>query len=111
MAKGQLVSFHQPYVGTLNRISRKIPGNAPVIGMNKDLALLANRSYVSLISARDLLTSPLGTYAFMDMNDMSNELTSPANLHSWLHILDTNRQWSLVAHQHNIWLFRKVKGR
>lgn len=111
MAKGQLVSFHQPYVGTLNRISRKIPDNAPVIGMNEDLALLANRSYVSLISARDLLTSPLGTYAFMDMNDMSNELTSPANLHSWLHILDTNRQWSLVAHQHNIWLFRKVKGR
>ncbi len=107
-SSGQLVSFRQPYSRTLARIARKIPVNAPLIGMNKDLALLANRPYVSLITTQDLKTSPWGTYAFMDMNDMSNELTSPTNLHYWFRTLLTSPQWTLVAHQHKIWLFQKT---
>lgn len=109
-SSGQLVSFRQPYTDVLARISREIPVNAPLIGMNKDLALLANRRYLSLITTQNLKTSPRGTYAFMDMNDMSNELTSPTNLHHWFHTLRTDPQWTLVAHRHNIWLFKKAQG-
>lgn len=107
-ASGQLVSFRQPNAVALSRISRRIPAHAPLIGMNKDLALLANRPYVSLINAYNLRSSPPGTYAFMDMDDMSNELTSPANLHRWFHTLRTSPDWILVTNQDNVWLFKKI---
>ncbi|POB09439.1 DUF2079 domain-containing protein [Sulfobacillus sp. hq2] len=106
-ASGQLLTYHQPYQRVLRNMSHRIPPNAPVIGMNKDIALLANRSHIRLIDGSDIASSRPGTYAFLDMNDMSNELVSAAALHHWFHILRANSHWKVIAHQHNIWLFEK----
>lgn len=108
-ASGQLVSYRQPNTTALIDISQRIPATAPVLGMNKDVALLANRSYLSLLDGANMKSSPRGTYAFMDMDDMSNELVSPTDLHLWFRDLQSSPNWTLIAQQNNVWLFEKIR--
>lgn len=108
LASGQLVTFYQPHPSVLNHISHKIPPEAPVLGMNKSMALLANRPSIQLIDGQKIKSSVVGTYAFMDLNDMSQELVSSSLLRHWFQYLRRSSQWKLVTHHDNIWLFVKI---
>lgn len=82
----------------------------PLVGTNKTLGLLSNRTNVTLVGPHTI-NAGRGTYFFVDMAGKNNEIAPYHQILKWFVEVRSDPHWTVIAHQKQVLLFLKRRER